>query len=77
MLLSMSPIKLKLREWRLRRGLTQASLAERAGIRQATVSDLERKGAAGELQRIDTAVLEALCKVLRVQPGDLIVKSGK
>jgi HTH-type transcriptional regulator/antitoxin HipB len=36
------PIGLKIRRLRLARGLTQAALARRARVRQATISDLER-----------------------------------
>jgi putative transcriptional regulator len=63
----MTPVRLRLREWREQRGLTQAALAERVGIRQATVSDLER----GESARLDFALLERLCEALDIEPGEL------
>lgn len=53
--------------WRKHRGLTQQDLADRAGIPQAYVSQIEagkRKGSA--------AKLKALAKVLAVQIDDLV-----
>jgi transcriptional regulator with XRE-family HTH domain len=57
---------LRLREWREQRGLRQVDLAERAGVRQATVSDIETKAKAGHLRRLDLAVLERLAKALGI-----------
>jgi len=39
------------REWRIYRGLSQTDLAEVAGVRQATISAIEK----GSMPRVDTA----------------------
>ncbi len=70
MAISMTPIRITLREAREASGLTQVELAKRAKVRQATISDLER----GEGRRIGFDVLDRLCAVLGVEPGDLIVR---
>lgn len=54
------------RSIRLERGLTQAQLAEMAGINQATVSKVER----GETN-ITMEVIEAIAAALRVEPVQL------
>ncbi len=57
-----------LREWRKYRGLTQAGLSGASGVRQATISDLERKGSAGEPAY---KTVRALATALGVDPEDL------
>ena len=57
-----------MREHRERAGLSQAELAELAGVRQATISGIE----SGRTSRIDFAVLDALCGALGVEPGDIL-----
>ena len=69
----MTPIVLRIKELRTVQGLTQKQLAERAKIRQATVSKLE----SGRVKLIDLEVLEKLAKALDCDPGYLIVKKGK
>ena len=64
----MTPVVLKLREWREKRGLSQTDLAELAGTYQATVSGLET----GETQRIEFDLLQRLADALRCKPKDLI-----
>jgi DNA-binding XRE family transcriptional regulator len=56
----------------LRKGLdlTQAELAQRADVTQATISDLE----SGEQQMANFATLRRLAKALRVSVGDLFEK---
>ncbi len=66
----MTPIVLRVKELRTAQGLTQKQLAERAKIRQATVSKLE----SGRLKSVDLEVLEKLAKALGCDPGYLIVK---
>jgi transcriptional regulator with XRE-family HTH domain len=62
-----SPIVLRLRALRERKGWSQAALAKRAGIRQATVSDLET----GRSRSISLGVLERLADALEEAPGAL------
>ncbi len=64
------PLVLRLREWREKRGLTQAELARRVGVRQATISRLETE----ESRRIELDVLDRLLRVLRCKPNDLLRK---
>lgn len=64
----MSPIAITLRRARVALGLTQSQLAEKAGVRQATISELET----GKTRRVDLDVLDRLCEVLGVQPGELL-----
>ena len=53
------------REWRAYRGLSQAQLAEAAGVRQATISAIER----GSSPRLDTA--RKIADVLQCDLDDL------
>jgi DNA-binding Xre family transcriptional regulator len=64
----LTPIRITLRAAREAAKLTQVELAEKASVRQATVSDLET----GKSGRIDLEVLDRLCAALGVEPGDLI-----
>ncbi len=70
---AVTPIRITLREAREAAGLTQVQLAEKADVRQATVSDLET----GKSGRIDLEVLDRLCEALGVEPADLIERQGK
>lgn len=63
----MSPIEVRLRELRTRRGLTQVQLAERTGLDQATISRIER-GRSG----MDFEVLDRLCAALECEPGEIL-----
>jgi transcriptional regulator with XRE-family HTH domain len=64
----MSPVLLRIREERKRRGLTQTELAKRVGVRQATISDLERRS----IRRLNMTLLERIARVLKVSATDLI-----
>ena len=66
-------VSLTLRAAREDAGLTQAELAERVGVRQATISDLET----GKSTRIDFDLLDRLCDVLGVEPGELLERDKK
>jgi putative transcriptional regulator len=59
---------LTIRKWRERRGMTQAELARRVGVRQATISRLETE----DSRRIELDVLDALARALRCEPGELL-----
>ena len=67
----MSPLMLRVRELREALGLTQAELAERAGVRRATVNRIEH----ARVTAIDLKVLEKLADALRVEPGFIVVRS--
>jgi transcriptional regulator with XRE-family HTH domain len=64
----MSPIELRIRPLRLARGFTQAELAERAGVREATISELET----GKSRRL-LEVLDRIAQALGVEPGELMM----
>ncbi len=64
----MSPISIALRKAREAKGLTQVQLAQKAKVRQATISEMEN----GETVRVNLDVLDRLCSVLGVEPGDLL-----
>lgn len=67
---AVSPLMLDVRTARERRGLTQVELAERAAVRQATISAIEN----GQTSGVDFDVLERLANALGVEPGSLIVR---
>lgn len=69
----MSPIRVRLRELREAKGLSQEALGEAAGVRQATISELE----SGRKQRLDFGILERLADALGVEPGELLERDGK
>ena len=69
----MSPIAIKIQELREAAGLTQAGLADLAGTNQGTVSNLET----GKTTRLDLPLLNRLCRALKCQPGDILVRKGK
>jgi transcriptional regulator with XRE-family HTH domain len=66
----MSPLRLRVKELREALGLTQAELAERAGVRRATVNRIEN----ARVTAIDMDVLERLGDALGVDPALLIVR---
>lgn len=62
------PIVVDFEELRAKRGLTVAKLAEQVGITQANLFILKNNH--GKAVRFST--LEALCRVLECQPGDIL-----
>lgn len=70
---ALSPITIKLREARDAAGLTQTELANKANVRQATISELEN----GNTRRIEFDVLDRLCRALRIEPGDLLKRKPR
>lgn len=66
---SQSTVRLRVRELRESAGMTQTELGERAGIRRATVADIE----AGRTQGIDFKTLARLADALDVNASYLIV----
>lgn len=62
-------IKFKIFEVMAQKGITtRKELAEKAGVNPSNLGRLIK----GEQTRIDTSTLEALCKTLDCQPGDLL-----
>jgi transcriptional regulator with XRE-family HTH domain len=64
-------IRLRVRELREPLGLTQTELAERAGVRRATVNRIEN----AHITAIDLTVLEKLASALGVEPGFLFASN--
>ena len=64
----------RLKSLRLSKRLTQVQLAERTGLKQNTISDLER----GDSLEMKAETLQALCKELVTTPAYLLngVKDG-
>ena len=62
-------LRLRIREWRVRRGLSLRQLAARSGVQLSNLSRAER----GQIDlRVSTLLL--LAKALRVDPGLLLPK---
>ena len=64
----MTEARLHLREWRERAGITQGDVAKALGVRQATVSDLER----GVARTVKLAHLTKLARLFRCEPWELL-----
>lgn len=64
----MAPIEINLREFREKKGLSQAELGKRASVRQGTISSLEN----GKGRRVDLDVLERIARVLGVKATALL-----
>lgn len=69
---AMTPVEIRLREVRLEAGLTQVQLAEKTGIDQSDVSRIESKATG-----ISLDVLDRLCRALKCEPGDILVRKGR
>ncbi|PZW43965.1 putative transcriptional regulator [Mesonia algae] len=63
------PIKINLEEVLEKRGMKSVELAEKIGITTANLSILKT----GKAKAIRFSTLEAICKALDCQPGDIIV----
>ena len=68
----MTPVEIRLREVRKSVGLTQALLAKKAGMAQGEISRIEASAT-----MISLDVLDRLCRALKCQPGDILVRKGK
>lgn len=64
----MSPLRLRVKKLREAQGMTQTDLAKRAGLRRATLIDIEME----RTNRVEFDVLERLADALGVDPGFLI-----
>jgi putative transcriptional regulator len=63
-----TPVKLRLKELRDAKGLTQDQLAELSGVDQGNISKIER----GQTKGVDFLTLEKLADALEVDAGYLI-----
>lgn len=63
------PIEINLEEELEKRGMKSVELAEKIGITTANLSILKT----GKAKAIRFSTLEAICKALDCQPGDIIV----
>ena len=68
----MSPVTFRVRQLREAMGITQAELAQRAGVRRATVNRIEN----GRTASIDLDVIDRLAVALGVEPGFLLMRTG-
>ena len=68
----MTPVEIRLREVRKSAGLTQAQLAKKAGMAQGEISRIESSAT-----MISLDVLDRLCRALKCDPGDILVRKGK
>lgn len=68
MQLSNKTIAVKLEDVLERQGMTMTELAERVGITMANMSILKT----GKAKAIRFTTLEAICKELNCQPGDIL-----
>jgi transcriptional regulator with XRE-family HTH domain len=57
-----------LKEWREMRGFTQPRLADAVGVRQATISDIER----GKSKTLRLTLLDKLARALNAEPHELL-----
>ncbi len=69
----MTPVKIRLLEQRKAAGLSQEQLAEMVGMAQADISRIET----GKTSAISLDVLDRLCRALKCEPGDMLVRKGK
>jgi transcriptional regulator with XRE-family HTH domain len=70
---SVTPVRIRLREIRESKQLSQAALAELSGIRKATISDIENAKTNG----VDFDTLERLANALGVDAALLIEHTRK
>lgn len=68
----MTPIRVNLEKLRKAKGWSQQRLGDEAGVRQATISELE----SGKRQRADFAVLDRLAAALGCGIGELLERES-
>ena len=69
----MTPVRIRLLEQRQAAGLSQEQLAEMVGMAQADISRIET----GKTSAITLDVLDRLCKALKCEPGDILVRKRR
>jgi transcriptional regulator with XRE-family HTH domain len=65
-----------LREWRLRKGITQESLARAAGVTKAYISMIESDSQRGELRRVSPDKLAAFADALGIPEVELLNRAN-
>ncbi len=68
----MTPVEIRLRDVRKAAGLTQGELAAKASLAQSEISRIETNAT-----MISLDVLDRLCRALKCQPGDILVRKGR
>ena len=68
----MTAVEIRLREVRKSMGLTQAQLAKKAGMAQGEISRIESSAT-----MISLDVLDRLCRALKCEPGDILVRTRR
>jgi putative transcriptional regulator len=63
------PIRIRLDQLLMQRRMSLAELADRVGVTAANLAVLK----SGEARAVRFATLEALCRELQCEPGDLLV----
>jgi transcriptional regulator with XRE-family HTH domain len=68
----MSPVSLRIREFREAKGMSQEDLAEASGVPQSSISRLERR----DVGVVNLEHLDRLARALGIHPRELILRSG-
>lgn len=66
-------VRFRLAELLEESGLSQSELARRSGVSFVTINGV----ANNKTSRVDLATLDAICKVLGCEPGELLERTGK
>ena len=69
----MPQVKIRLVDQRKAAGLSQEQLAEMVGMAQAGISRIET----GKTSTISLDVLDRLCRALKCEPGDILVRKRR
>jgi DNA-binding Xre family transcriptional regulator len=70
-------LRLRLPELLERRGMTPYALAKASGGRISMSTAYRLARLRGRLETFDRDVLDALCDVLQVEPGELLERGGR
>ena len=68
----MSAVEIRVRELRKAAGLTQVELAKKVRMTQSEISRIE-----SQASMISLEVLDRLCRALKCDPGDILVRTRK
>lgn len=70
-------VRLRIRELLKKRGLTYYALAKKSGERISLSTAYRFKKNDGRLETFGAEMLEALCDIFDVEPGELLEREGK